>query len=115
MDYMVHAPTIDFYETPEDVFHNQPLDLQERMRNPIAFHAAMMGDIMYYHQTLQQPDAKQFANAASREVNGHVDNKRWERVKQDEVSSEDAQVVPSIWSMQCKHNLHTNKITKIKA
>jgi hypothetical protein len=38
------------------------------MQNPIAFHAEMMGNIMYYHQALQQPDAKQFANAV------HVDN-----------------------------------------
>ncbi len=36
-----------------------------------------MGDIMYYHQALQQPDAKQFANAVVKEVNGHVDNNHW--------------------------------------
>jgi hypothetical protein len=47
-----------FNETPEDLFHNYHLDLQERMQNPIAFHAEMMGDIMYYDQALQQPDAK---------------------------------------------------------
>jgi hypothetical protein len=27
------------------------------MHHPIAFHAEMMGDIMYFHQALQQPDA----------------------------------------------------------
>jgi hypothetical protein len=80
------------------------------MQNPIAFHAEMMGDIM----SLQQPGAKQFANAVVMEVNGHVDNKHWELVKQEEVP-EDAQVVPSVWSMQCKCNLATNKITKHKA
>jgi hypothetical protein len=42
------------------------------MRNPIAFHAEMMGNIMYYHQALQQPDAKQFANAVVKEVNGDM-------------------------------------------
>jgi hypothetical protein len=102
------------YITPEDLFHDQHLELQERMENPIAFHAKMMGDIMYYHQTLQQPDAKQFANAVVKEVNGHVDNKHLELVKQEEVA-EDAQVVPSVWSMQLKRNLTTNKITKHKA
>ncbi len=81
------------------------------MQNPIVFHAKMMGDIMYYHQALQQPDAKQFAGAVVKEVNGHVDNKHWELVKQEE-APEDVQVVPSVWSMRRKRNLTTNKITK---
>jgi hypothetical protein len=43
MHYMAHKSTIG--ETPEDLFHDAHLELQERMRNPIAFHAEMMGDI----------------------------------------------------------------------
>jgi hypothetical protein len=35
--------------TQEHDFH---LGLQDRMRHPIAFHAEMMGDIMYFHQSL---------------------------------------------------------------
>ncbi len=114
MHYMAQSSTIDFDDTPKDLFHDQHLDLQEHMQNPIVFHAEMMGDIMYYHQALQQPDAKQFANAVVKEVNGHVDNKHRELVKQEEVP-EDVQVVPSVWSMRCKRNLTTNKITKHKA
>ena len=49
-----------------------------------------------------------------KEVNWHVDNKHWELFKQAE-APEDAQVVPSVWSMQRKRNLTTNKITKHKA
>ena len=75
MHYMAHQTTTSFDETPEDLFHDRHLELQERLRNPIAFHSKMMGDVMYYHQALQQPDAKQFANAVIKEVNGHVDNK----------------------------------------
>ena len=114
MHYMAQTSTIDFDDTPEDLFHDQHLDLQERMQNPIAFHAEMMGDIMYYHQALQQSDAKQFDSAVVKEVNWHVDNKHWELFKQAE-APEDAQVVPSLWSMQRKRNLTTNKITKHKA
>ncbi len=44
MHYMADVSTAYFNETPEDLFHDQHLDLQERMRNPIAFHAEMMGD-----------------------------------------------------------------------
>jgi hypothetical protein len=40
-------------DTDEDLFHNAHLQLQERMRNPIAFHAKMMGDIMYLQQALK--------------------------------------------------------------
>ncbi len=114
MHYMAHQSTAPRDETSEDLFHDQHLALQERMQNPIAFHAEMMGDIMYYHQALQKPDAKQFADAVVKEVNGHVDNNHWNLIKQEDVP-EDAQVVPLVWSMQCKRNLTTNEITKHKA
>jgi hypothetical protein len=52
MHYMANLLTIAFDETPEDLFDNYHLDLQECMQNPIAFHAEMMGDIMYYDQAL---------------------------------------------------------------
>jgi hypothetical protein len=81
MHYMANQPTTAFNETPEDLFHDHHLDLQERMGNPISFHTEMMCDIMYYNQALQQPDAKQFANTVVKEVNGHVDNKHWILVK----------------------------------
>jgi hypothetical protein len=68
-------------ETDEDLFHDAHLELQERMRNSIAFHAEMMGDIMYYQQALKQPDASQFVDAIIKEINGHVDNKLWRLAK----------------------------------
>jgi hypothetical protein len=49
MHYMANVSEAYLNETPEDLFHDQHLNLQERMRNPIAFHAEMMGNIMYYH------------------------------------------------------------------
>ncbi len=64
-------------ETDEDLFHDAHLKLQERMRNPITFHAKMMGDIMYYHKVLKQPDTSQFVDAIIKETNGHVDNRHW--------------------------------------
>jgi hypothetical protein len=71
---MANQSSTAYDETPENLVHDHHLDLQERMQNPIAFHAEMMGGIMYYNQALQQSDAKQFANAIVKEVNGHVDN-----------------------------------------
>ena len=61
--------------------HDFHLELQERMRHPIAFHTEMQGDIMYFHQALQQPDAAEFVKALIKEVNGHIENKRRKLVK----------------------------------
>ncbi len=112
--YMANLSTAAFDETPEDLFQDYHLDLQERMPNPIVFYAEMMGDIMYYDQALQQPDAKQFANTVVKEVNGHVNNKHWTLVKQKDVPKE-AQVVPSVWAKQRKRDLTTNEVIKLKA
>ena len=109
---MAHQSTIG--ETEEDLFHDSHLELQERMRNPIAFHAEMMGDIMYLQQALRQPDAKEFVNAVVKEINGHVDNQNWELVPRDTVPAE-AQIVPSVWSMRRKRDLTTNDIKSHKA
>jgi hypothetical protein len=73
MHHMAHQSTLS--ETNEDLFHDAHLELQERMQNPIAFHAEMMGDILYLQQALRQPDAKEFMQAVIKEVDGHVDCK----------------------------------------
>ena len=98
----------------DDELHEKHLALQDRMRHPISFHAEMMGDIMYLHQALKQPDAPEFVKAVVKEVNGHVENKHWKLVRRTEVPS-GFKVVPSVWAMRRKRNLTTNEITKYKA
>jgi hypothetical protein len=93
MHYMASQATTG--DMDEDLFHDAHLQLQERMRNPIAFHAEMMGDIMYLQQALKQPDAKEFVQAVIKEVNGHVDSNNWMLQKQSNVP-EDVQIVPSV-------------------
>ena len=63
-----------------DYLHNSHLDLQDRMCHPIAFLAEMMGDIMYLHQALGQPDAREFVEAVIKEVNSHIDNNYWKLI-----------------------------------
>jgi hypothetical protein len=75
MHYMASQATSG--NTDEDLFHDAHLQLQERMRNPIALNAEMMGDIMYLQQALKQPDAKELVQAIIKEVNGHVDSNNW--------------------------------------
>ncbi len=112
MHHMAHQSTLS--ETDENLFHNVHLELQERMQNPIAFHAEMMGDILYLQQVLRQPDAKEFVQAVIKEVNGHKDCNNWTLKKRSKVP-EDVQIVPSVWLMQCKHDFTTNKIKSHKA
>ncbi len=112
MHYMSSQATTG--KTDEDLFHDSHLQLQERMRNPIAFHAEMMGDIMYLQQALKQLDAKEFVQAVIKEVNEHVDSNNWTLHKWSKVT-EDVQIVPSVWSLWHKHDLTTNKVNSHKA
>ncbi len=75
MHYMASQATTG--DMDEDLFHDTHLQLQERMRNPIVFHAEVMGDIMYLQQALKQPNVKEIVQAVIKEVNGHMDSNNW--------------------------------------
>ncbi len=77
-------------------------------------HAEMIGDIMYLQQALKQPDAKEFVQAIIKEVNGHVVSNNWMLQNQSNVP-ENVQIVPSVWSLQCKRDLATNEVKSHKA
>jgi hypothetical protein len=66
MRYMASQATTS--KTDKVLFHDSHLQLQEGMRNPIAFHAEMIVDIMYLQQALRQPDAKEFSMQSSRKL-----------------------------------------------
>ena len=79
-----HRAAID----DDDLFsqrHDEHLSLQDRMQHPIAFHAEMTGDIMYYHQAMRQDDAEEFRKAVIKEVNGHANNSHWELIPRSEI------------------------------
>jgi hypothetical protein len=97
-----------------DCLHDSHLDLQDCMRHPIAFFTKMMGDNMYLHQALRQPDAREFVGAVIKEVNGLIDNNHWKLVPCTEVL-DGTEVVPSVWTMQRKQDLMMGRVTKHKA
>ena len=101
-------------ETEEDLLHDQHISLQNCMSNPIAFHAEMMGDIMYFHQAMKQQDAPEFIKAVVKKVDACIQNNHWKLLKWSEVPR-GIDVIPSVWSMRCKQNFTTNDITKYKA
>jgi hypothetical protein len=73
-----------------------------------------MGDIMYLHQVLRQPDAREFVEAVIKEVNGHIDNNHCKLIPRSEVP-DDTEIVPSVWTLQRKQDLTTGRVTKHKA
>jgi hypothetical protein len=75
--------------------HKSHLDLQNCMRHTITFLAEMMGDVMYLHQALCQPDSKEFVEAVIKEVNGYIDNNHWKLIPRTEVP-ESTEAVPSV-------------------
>jgi hypothetical protein len=97
-----------------DCLHDSHLDLQDCMHHPIVFFAEIMGDIMYLHQALHQPDPREFVEAVIKEVNGHIDNNHWKLILCTEVA-EGTEVVPSVWAMQHKQDLMMGRVTKHKA
>jgi hypothetical protein len=94
--------------------HNSHLNLQDHMRYPIAFLAEMMCNIMYLHQALRHPYAREFVEAVIKEVNNHINNDHWKLISHTEVP-EGTEVVPSVWAMQCKEDLMTRRVTKHEA
>ncbi len=113
-DKMHYMASQAMCEHDYDHLHNSHLDLQDHMRHPIMFLAEMMGDIMYLHQALRQPDARELVEAVIKEVNGHINNNHWKLIPHTEVP-EGTEVVPSVWAMQRKQDLTTGRVTKHKA
>ena len=71
-------------QTKASLFLDDHLDLQKHMRDPVAFHTEMTGDIMYFHEEMKQPDAEEFVKAIMKEVDVHNKDEHWMLVKQSE-------------------------------
>lgn len=64
-----------------DVNHGHKLAMQECMCHFIAFHAKMMGDIMYLHQAFNHNDSAEFIKAVMKEINDHTKQKHWKLIE----------------------------------
>ncbi len=82
--------------------------MQECMHHSIAFHAELMGNIMYLHQALEQDDSAEFIKdvVVVKEVNDHIEQKHWRLMEQSKVP-EGVMPLPSIWAMRWKPNQTT--------
>lgn len=98
-----------------EIFNSQPeMDLQEAMRDPIAFAASSDPDTMYHHQAMNQEDAPLFREAALQEVRDHEKNGHFVLVPRDSVP-DGMKVLQSVWSYKRKRRIATREIYKRKA
>ena len=73
----------------------------------------MLGNIMYFHKGLQQPNAICFVQEVVKEVNGCVNNKQWELIKLSDVPK-NMEMVPLVWTLHHKDKLITNEVTNYR-
>ena len=86
----------------------------ENMNPLFAMAASADPDTMYWHEAMQQPDRKQFLEAAVKEVNDQTKNGNWEVVHRTQVPS-DAAILPAVWSLRRKRRIKTHEVYKWKA
>ena len=97
-----------------DALHKDDYEIQDDMKDPIAFLAKSDRDTMYYHQAMKQPDKIQFQHAMEKEFLDHSRRKYWELCHLDDVPK-GTKILDSIWSMKRKRDILTRKIIKWKA
>jgi hypothetical protein len=107
------VPGDELGEPDEDCGHTAHLDLQDRMRHPVAFWSELCGDVMHFGQALQQPDSRQFVESVIKEINGHIGNQNFELVKRSKVPVGEP-IQQSVWSMRRKRNLTRAKSSSTK-
>ncbi len=104
----------DLEESDDDQEYTKHLDIQDRMRHPMAFWSEMCGDVMYFAQAMRQPNHREFVESVIREVNGHVENQNLQLVKCCVVPAGEP-IQQSVWAMRCKPNHTAGEVVKHKA
>jgi hypothetical protein len=71
-------------------------------------------DVIYLWQAMKEPDWFQFKAAMQREIKEHENNNHWEIVLRSSIPK-NTPVLPTVWSMKCKHHISTREVYKWKA
>ena len=78
-----------------------------------AYNTLIMGDIIFFHQVLQQPDAVKHVKALIKELHENIENKRWNMIQCSSPQRHQCDTI--IWAMQYKRNHTNNKVTNYKS
>ena len=73
---------------PWEVFHDESLEVQEKMEDPISFAVSSNPDILYLDGAMKADDSAQFRKAMAGEVHSHDENEHWEVMKRANVLKE---------------------------
>jgi len=76
--------------------------------------STVIGDVMYLHQALKQPDKEEFLKSMVKEITMHQKRKHWKVVPIKEVP-ENVGILDSVWAMRRKRKIGTGEISKCKA
>jgi hypothetical protein len=88
--------------------------LQEAMRDPIAFSASSDPDTMYLHEAMRAPDRDQFVEAMNKELEAHDTNRHWELFPKTLIP-EGTAILDSVWAMRRKRRQVSGIVYKWKA
>ena len=96
------------------IMENQRANLADDSSTEHLIMPAIIGDVMYLHQALQQPDKEEFVKAMVKEIETHEKRKHWKVVPMKEVPK-NIKILDSIWAMRRKRKIGTGEISKYKA
>jgi hypothetical protein len=115
----IHGFIADMDEEFYDALHEEELEHQREMDDPIAYLAATTGkkgdkDTMYYHQAMAAPDRLEFIKAMRKEFADHTNRDHWELILKSKVPK-GVRILDAIWAMKRKRNIVSRVIYKWKA
>ena len=105
---------IETFFVPWDVFHDDAMEFQELMEDPVSFAASSNPDIMYLNEAMSAPDCHEFRKAMHKEVEAHTNDGNWEIMKISDVP-EHQPILPAVWAFRRKRRISTQEIYKWKA
>ena len=107
-------PSTESFNVSWNVFHDDSLEFQEEMEDPVGFAASSNPDIMYLDQAMKAPDSAEFKKALDDEIDSHSDNEHWEVIRRDQVPK-GVKVLPAVWAFRRKRRIATQEVYKRKA
>ena len=85
-----------------------------RENNMLTPKATTDPDTMYLHEALREKDKKQFLDAMEKEVSDQLQNGNFTIMHKNNVPPNKT-ILPAVWQMKRKRDIHSRKVKKCKA
>ena len=77
----------------------------------IIYKATSDPDTMYMHKAMKDPDSVEFRKVTKKEWEYQLENGNFTVMRASEITHDDT-VLPAVWQMIMKRDIHTRKINK---